>query len=214
MERLGIITITLLCLVIVGCGDSEPKPYEVIKNPSDKATAQGNATKASPNPALGSESAPDGRMPTSSDSLPKLSKANAVADPRTIVWTAPSDWKQQKAGGMRIASYQVPEGGDLSVIVLGGDGGGLVPNINRWRNQVGLDPLDDAAAKATLTEVKSAVGTFKVVKLVNPNSENAICAALYFGADYLMTVKLTGPKACIEAQAKALSEFCAKAKAQ
>ena len=48
---------------------------------------------------------------------------------------------------MRLASFEIPgEGdpGDVSVSNLSGTGGGLLSNVNRWRGQVGMAPLDDA----------------------------------------------------------------------
>ena len=44
---------------------------------------------------------------------------------------------------MRLASFDVPYSlgaGDLSVMVLAGDGGGIQANINRWRGQINLPP--------------------------------------------------------------------------
>ena len=45
---------------------------------------------------------------------------------------------------MRLASFEVPYStgsGDLSIMELSGSGGGLEANVNRWRGQIGLDPV-------------------------------------------------------------------------
>ena len=61
----------------------------------------------------------------------------------SVVWQVPGDWKQEKAGQFVTAAYALPSGGRVTVSKLGGDGGGLAANINRWRDQVGLKPLAD-----------------------------------------------------------------------
>ena len=61
----------------------------------------------------------------------------------SVVWQVPDDWKPEKAGQFVTAAYALPTGGRVTVSKLGGDGGGLAANINRWRGQVGFKPLPD-----------------------------------------------------------------------
>ncbi len=61
----------------------------------------------------------------------------------SVGWLAPTDWKAEKASQFLTAAYALPNGGRVTVSKLGGDGGGLAANINRWRGQVGLKPLAD-----------------------------------------------------------------------
>ncbi|NBV22281.1 MAG: hypothetical protein EBS05_10245 [Proteobacteria bacterium] len=56
-------------------------------------------------------------------------------------WTAPAHWKEAAPGAMQAAKYRVGEGkagADVTVVFLGGMGGGLKPNLDRWRNQLSL----------------------------------------------------------------------------
>lgn len=62
-------------------------------------------------------------------------------------YTLPPGWSDPGPSGMRMVNLEV-EGAELSVIQLEGDGGGLADNVNRWRNQLGLDPIDPAQAQA------------------------------------------------------------------
>ena len=58
-------------------------------------------------------------------------------------WRNPKSWIPSSGSSMRLASFDVPYNGgigDFSLIQLTGDGGGIVPNINRWRVQLGLEP--------------------------------------------------------------------------
>ena len=63
----------------------------------------------------------------------------------------------------------------MNVSSLAGDGGGLLPNINRWRGQLGLAPatetvlptIDVSGVKATLIEFSGTDGrTGKPAQLV------------------------------------------------
>ena len=57
-------------------------------------------------------------------------------------WKKPESWIPSSGSSMRLASFDIPysEGsGDLSVIQLGGTGGGIEANVNRWRRQLNLE---------------------------------------------------------------------------
>lgn len=64
-----------------------------------------------------------------------------------VTWTTPSGWREKPGSGFRYVSFDVPGRsgavGDMSVVVLDGDGGGILANINRWRDQIGLPPLSE-----------------------------------------------------------------------
>lgn len=196
--------IIILCCAVAlsGCFDNHIDEYEVVNPQYQNSDAQ-------------PQQASDTQTATTASSTEGTA---VVASPAAIAWTVPDDWQRQPAGGMRLLSVQVPHdsgAGDLSVISLMGDGGGLVPNINRWRNQVGLDPLDQAAVARQLEDVPSDVGTFRMLTLINPdNQERAICAAVLQGADFFLSVKLTASPACVRAHQETFREFCAAATRQ
>jgi hypothetical protein len=60
----------------------------------------------------------------------------------------PAGWEEKPASGMRVASYGVkrPDGrsADISVVAMGGGAGGELENVNRWRDQIGLEPATEA----------------------------------------------------------------------
>lgn len=61
-------------------------------------------------------------------------------------WTAPAHWKAVAPGAMQTAKYKIGEGrtaADVTVVFLGGMGGGLKPNLDRWRNQLSLPAAAD-----------------------------------------------------------------------
>jgi hypothetical protein len=76
-------------------------------------------------------------------------------------WQVPSGWKAAGPKPMRLASFDIPDAagnGDVSISKLNGDGGGLLANVNRWRGQVGLAPLEASALAANSTALTTAGG--------------------------------------------------------
>jgi hypothetical protein len=65
-------------------------------------------------------------------------------------WTVPAGWQEVSGGSFLLAKFVLT--GDngktatVNVSQSAGDGGGLMPNVNRWRGQLGLPPANDALA--------------------------------------------------------------------
>src|ERR1051326_221046 len=104
------------CLVLAGCQKQEITAY--------------NAPKENSGPP--STNAP-------------MQAAPAVAGP--LHWTTPAGWQQQPASGMRVGSFAIKKDdqhADVSIIPLGTVAGSDLDNVNRWRGQVGLPPIDES----------------------------------------------------------------------
>ncbi len=115
--------------------------------------------------------APDSAMPEVGSAPNELDTA-ARSD--KVTWQAPENWKQEKPGQFITAAYALPGGGRVTVSKLGGDGGGLTANLNRWRGQLGFKPLaDDEVAGQPLKIADSQ----EVMLLFNLTSENATADA-------------------------------------
>ena len=70
--------------------------------------------------------------------IPKEQQAAAADE---LQYSVPAGWRQLPATGIRKATLQI-EGAELSVLVFPGDVGGELANINRWREQIGLSPIE------------------------------------------------------------------------
>lgn len=81
-----------------------------------------------------------------------------------LKWTLPKGWTEQLIRGMRYATLKPPATGtlDVSVVVLPGAAGGELSNVNRWRGQIGLPPIDEAALGRARQVVKSKAGNLAV----------------------------------------------------
>jgi hypothetical protein len=97
---------------------------------------------------------------------------------------------------MRFATFAPPATGkkiDGSVVVLPGPAGGELANVNRWRGQIGLPPLDEAGLAAARKVVSAKAGPLKVYDFSNdarPGSR--LVAALAESDGNTWFVKLTG----------------------
>lgn len=61
-----------------------------------------------------------------------------------IEWTPPADWKAEPGGAMRYATFRVGKQNlELTVTKLGAEAAALLPNVNRWRGQLGLPNIDE-----------------------------------------------------------------------
>ncbi len=100
----------------------------------------------------------------------------------SYAWDTPSSWIESAGHSMRLASFSVPTSvgdGDCSVIHLGGDGGGLVANINRWRGQIGLPAQSGQEINASAIKGSSKLGAYDMFVLINESKpETAMLASI------------------------------------
>lgn len=126
-------------------------------------------------------------------------------------WTVPAGWSkldQQKP--MRHATFVAGEGATKVEVVLStfpGDVGGLIPNINRWRGQVGLGPItqDQLAANTTAIENPGYAGYTMRLKGEAQHMLGAIIKDAK--ADRSWFVKITGTPAALDAHEAAFTAF-------
>ncbi len=155
--------------------------------------------------------------------VPKEAPAPAIpaqADGKTsdITWVLPDGWTTQPdQSGMRKGSFLV--GGangakaDMSVTAFPGDVGGDLANVNRWRGQVGLAPIDDAALAQAVQTIAAPAGKFSLVELSGQSAAGgAQKPARLLGAwlqqpDRRWFFKLMGDDALVTAQRNAFISF-------
>jgi hypothetical protein len=61
------------------------------------------------------------------------------------IWTIPSGWQQLPPSEFLVAKFSIADAdgaaAQVNVSSLAGDGGGQLANLNRWRGQLGLEPV-------------------------------------------------------------------------
>jgi hypothetical protein len=96
---------------------------------------------------------------------------------------------------MRYATFTAPVPGklDASVVVLPGPAGGELANVNRWRGQIGLPPLDEAGLAAARKVLKARAGPLKVYDFTSDGKPGSrLVAALAEAGGNTWFVKMTG----------------------
>jgi hypothetical protein len=119
----------------------------------------------------------------------------------SLRWTLPKGWIESEGGAMRFASFKVPVKGtvDASVVVLPGPAGGELANVNRWRGQIGLEPLDDVGLATARKTLATKAGPLKVYDFANGASGKRLVAGLTEISGNTWFVKLTGDAAGVGA---------------
>ena len=170
-------------------------------------TGGGSAGSAEPAPEAPSAASVSGTAPAASaGSSGSVAGGGADGLPN---WQVPSSWKAAGPKPMRLASFDIPDAagnGDISISKLAGDGGGLLANVNRWRGQVGLAPLEASALSANSKAVATAGGDNGTwVELVG--AEKTILGAIVVRGDVSWFFKMTAPSAVAARNREAFEQF-------
>lgn len=147
-RKILILPLAVLPLTFSSCGDEEIRTYKVATDTSETPQAD---------PLVPSQ--PDHVH----DHTPEPT-ANAV------IWQAPTDWKEVAPGQFQVTAFTTEIGGKISVSKLPGDAGGIPANINRWRGQVGLDPLPDEKIGGQPLEVAESNNEMLLFNLIPPDA--------------------------------------------
>jgi hypothetical protein len=125
-----------------------------------------------------------------------------------LEYDVPAGWQPLPATGMRVAAFKVTDGNqsaEVTVIPLGGVAGGLVPNVNRWRKEVGLPDTTDADLRKEAKMLDSPAGSVVSVDLAGPKERTLGGILMHRGQSWF--VKLRGPADLVGKQQSAFEAF-------
>ncbi len=209
-RRRWLLLTPLLLLLAAGCHRDEVKVYQTAKDQDQPQTqAAPPQPTDSPTPAL-----PPGHPDISS--LPGLAPgAMPGTGSAQLTWKKPDGWAELAPGQMRVGSFKVTGPGgktaDVSIIPLGGIAGGAAANVNRWRGQVGLEPVsaDEIKQAAQSVEVAGQPADMYELSGKNPGTGEpaGILAAIAQRGDTAWFFKMTGDPGLIANQKPAFVEF-------
>jgi hypothetical protein len=207
----------LIPLVLGACRDPKVATYSVPKESLAElpvtAPAHSSAAPATAQPQMPTDSTHSGVVgaPSSGTSMPPGAAVQTAAG-AALAWTAPSTWQPKAASSMRKGTYTiVGDGGataELAISAFPGDVGGEVANVVRWRGQVGLAPVGDAEATASITRIEANGLKIGVVDVADtaPDATRLLGAMVpYGGATWFF--KLIGPSATVGQAKPAFLEF-------
>ena len=92
----------------------------------------------------------------------------------------------------------------VSLTVLQGDGGGLLGNVNRWRGQLGLEPLDESSLGSAVQSVDSLGTEARLVDLNGTSNrtqlDTRLVGVIVYRNELTWFYKLMGTPAVVAAE--------------
>jgi hypothetical protein len=123
-----------------------------------------------------------------------------------MTYQVPEGWEELGPGPMgRKAGFRVTDGDRLAEITISTAGGGLLANVNRWRGQVMLEPIDEEQLQSGAQFI--AVGESKgaYFRLVGP--ERTILGVVAPVAGDVWFIKLAGDNELAEHERERFEQF-------
>lgn len=124
-------------------------------------------------------------------------------------WSRPETWKTGPANAMRKGTYLISgSGGDaeLAISAFPGDVGGLIANVNRWRQQAGQPPLDEAGILNSIEKRDLPAGPAHLM-LIEGNGRPSTLGAILPHANETWFFKMTGPLATLQEEVATFEAF-------
>lgn len=145
---------------------------------------------------------------------PAAGSVNSPAPGTGLKYTTPEGWEEEGAGGFRKASFKVADGDkllDISVSDLSAEAGDLLPNINRWRQQVKLPEITQEELDKQLKPIKFGEVDGHFIEIVGEaqdgSGKETILGAIAIHGDKAWFVKARGAAALAEREKQRFEQF-------
>lgn len=134
---------------------------------------------------------------------------------KLVKWKTPDGWEEQPgSNSMRVTSFRVGNNDQHTEVIVSkipiGGFGSIPDNLNRWRGQVGLEPVDrpepDTKEPVTLGGHGALLLSFKGPASGATPARTALIAMDQEGHD-LWFIKLLGPDSVVARQQDAFKQF-------
>jgi hypothetical protein len=119
-----------------------------------------------------------------------------------LQWDLPKGWSAIRAEGMRVATFKPAVEGkvDISVIRLPGEAGGELANVNRWRGQINLPPMDEIKRGQMRKVIRSKAGEISFYDFIGERSpRQRMLVGIIFINAHSWFVKMVGDEAPVTA---------------
>jgi len=144
------------------------------------------------------------------EELEEIARMRGEEPPQAeIKFTVPKEWKETPPGTLQIHRFVVGDPKDPVEISISSAGGDLTANINRWRGQVGLEPIDERAMASALSDTKVFDLKAGQIEIIGPPGEKqqAIIGIIAPSGRTNWFIKLKGPVKPALEQKKNFEEF-------
>ena len=138
-------------------------------------------------------------------------------------WIVPEGWSENESSRMRLINLSFgPNGeGECYLTALPGEGGGIPPNVNRWRGQMGFDALTEEQINelpeqtllgmpAKLVDIRGDFGGMSIpgAPPAEKKSDYRLLGLIQQQPPFTFFVKMTGPADVVAANEAAFYTFC------
>lgn len=126
-------------------------------------------------------------------------------------WEAPASWQSAlPTSSMQLARFRISHSqagaAEITVSVLSGDGGGLLPNVNRWRRQIQLPPIESELL-GDFTRQLVLDGERKGVLVDMDGGQSRVLVAVVSVGEETWFYKMTGAPDVVEKEIAAFTSF-------
>ena len=178
-----------LLSLALGCRSDEVSHFRV---PKEASFSESGPRPAMPPMPMGERTGDAANSPGAAPGMPPPSTAKG-----SLKWSLPKGWSEQPGGGtMRFATFKAPFAGKLeaTVVVLPGQAGGELANVNRWRGQIGLPGFDEAGLTQARKVLKTKAGALNVYDFTSEGQAKSRMVAGYISTPDGNTwfLKMTG----------------------
>jgi hypothetical protein len=130
-------------------------------------------------------------------------------------WTIPANWTEKTPGPMILKSYTAMDdaGKTASVTISSfpGDVGGTFANVNRWRGQLGLPPIEEDSLAGVTQPLDTAGGGATLVDFTGTDAKTGqparLVAVMVRHGDSTWFYKLSGDGAVVAEQKESFVKF-------
>lgn len=140
---------------------------------------------------------------------PPSASPDAPAGDGSVTWQLPDGWTVVNGSSARYATIAVTAAdgskGELAVTHFPGDVGGDLANVNRWRGQIGLEPIDEAALAPLVSKLTAGSKALSVIDATGAQTRLAAGWTRHGAETWFF--KLTGPDALVGAEKAKFTAF-------
>jgi hypothetical protein len=153
--------------------------------------------------------------PVSLTPLPPTQPTQTDTANSDSIWTIPPGWQSTPPSQFLLAEYTVPGANgakaEVNVAEMGGEGGGLLANVNRWRGQIGLAPTSDSDLAQLAQTFDTPGGKATLVDLTGTDAKTSaptrLIAVIVAQNGQTWFYKLMGDKQIVAQQKDAFTKF-------
>jgi hypothetical protein len=116
---------------------------------------------------------PDGKIEKHRKEFDQFIRSIRFRDNGPISWQLPKGWREEPGKEMRYATIRPGDELELTVVPLGIEAASVLANVNRWRRQLGLPPIDELDLVQETEDIEVDGKTLTLIDISGPGAGSA-----------------------------------------